>query len=286
MQLTIYKKSKPMKNLTKLSFLLFSISFLAQSPWTKEKGSFYTQLSFTTIANYDALFGDPDYSTERKITDNTFQLYGEYGFSDKTTLLVNLPLKLIKTNELVSSESITTNGSKTSLGNIEVGVKHNFYKKGWILSGQFSVEANTGSFDNATGIRTGYDAWSFTPLFLAGRSFKKAYLQTFIGGTFRTNDYSSNFKIGGEYGGKITKSIWLIGFIDIVKSFKNGDVVLPSTNLVTGLYSNDQEYGSFGAKAIYEFNDNFGLNAGFGGAFFGNNVAQQAALTFGLYHKF
>lgn len=275
-----------MKKLTKLCFLLFCISFFAQSPWTKEKGKFYTQLSFTTIANYDALFGDPDYATERKTTDNTLQLYGEYGFSDKTTLLLNIPLKLIKTNELVASQSITTKGSKTSLGNIEVGVKHNFYKKEWMLSGQFSVEVNTGSFNKDTGIRTGYDAWGFTPLFLAGRSFRKAYLQTFIGGTFRTNDYSSNVKIGGEYGGKITKNIWLIGFIDIVKSFKNGDIVLPSTNLVTGLYSNNQEYGSFGAKTIYELNNKFGINAGFGGAFFGNNVAQQAALTFGLYHKF
>jgi len=278
-----------MKNLFTLFILFTSVYVFSQGPWTKEKGTFYTQLSFTTISNYNSLFGDPEYNTERETTDNTFQFYGEYGLSNQTTLIVNLPLKLIKTNELVSSTaqpSITTSGSKTSLGNIEIGLKHNFHKKNWMISGLFSVEANTGTFDNATGIRTGYNAWSFTPLLLAGKSYGKTYLQAFIGGTIRTNNYSSNFKIGGEYGGKIIKNIWLIGFVDIVKSIKNGDVILPSSNLATGLYSNDQEYGSFGAKAIYEFNKTFGINAGFGGAFFGNNVAKQAALTFGLYHTF
>jgi hypothetical protein len=37
------------------------------------------------------------------------------------------------------------------------------------------MEANTGSYDEISGIRTGYDACTFTPLFLAGRSFDKTY---------------------------------------------------------------------------------------------------------------
>jgi hypothetical protein len=175
---------------------------------------------------------------------------------------------------------------KNDLGNIEIGIKHNFYKKEWILSGQLSMETNTGSFDNNSGLRTGYDALTFSPLFLAGKSFSKSYLQTYIGTKLRTNNYSSNFKIGGEYGGKISKNIWLIGFLDIEKSFKNGDIVLPDSNLATGLYVNDQEYGVIGIKAIGEFTDDFGITASLPAAFFGNNVAQQIALSFGIYKKF
>jgi hypothetical protein len=279
-----------MKNFIKIVILFISLSTFSQSPWTKEKGKFYTQLSFTTIPNYDTLFGDPEYNTERETADNTIQFYGEYGITNSTSLLVNLPFKLIKTGDFVnpnlSQVSKTIEASKSALGNIEIGLKHNFYKKDWILSGQFSVEANTGSYNEDSGIRTGYDAWSFTPLFLAGKSFGKSYLQTFIGANIRTNDYSSNFKIGGELGRKITKNIWLIGFLDIVKSFENGTIILPTSNLLTGLYVNNQEYGSFGAKFIGEFSENFGITGGFGGAFFGKNVAKQAALTFGLYHKF
>lgn len=284
-----------MKNFIKLCIFLVSVSAFSQSPWVKEKGTFYTQLSFTTIPNYDTLFGDPDYSFKGEISDNTFQFYGEYGITDKTTLIVNLPLKLISLKNLkyldpaidcIGDCSENINDNKTSLGNLEIGLKHNFYNKDWIISGQLSVEANTGSFDNLTGIRTGYDAWSFTPLFLAGKSFGKTYLQTFIGASIRTNNYSSNFKIGGEYGGKIGSKFWLIGFLDVVKSFENGDINLPDINLTTGLYVNNQEYGGIGFKGIYEVNKDFGINAGLGGAFFGNNVAKQGAFTFGVYHKF
>ena len=62
--------------------------------------------------------------------------------------------------------------------------------------------------------------------------------------------------------------------------------MLPAENQLTGLYVNNQEYGAFGLKAIGEFSNNSGITAGYGGAFSGNNVAKQAALTFGVYHKF
>ncbi|WP_166386090.1 MULTISPECIES: hypothetical protein [unclassified Polaribacter] len=279
-----------MKKITKLLFLLVSISAFSQGPWTQEKGKFYTQVSFSTIPSYNELFGDPDYTINGELTDNTLQLYGEYGISNKTTLLVNVPYKIIKHKELVNPCLIGPcpehTNNKTALGNIEIGVKHNFYKKDWLLSGQFSVESNTGSYDENSGLRTGYDAFTFTPLFLAGKSFNKSYVQTFIGTKIRTNNYSSNFKIGGEYGGKIYKNIWLIGFLDIEKSFENGDIEIPNSNKATGLYVNDQEYGVVGIKAIGEFSDNFGITASLPAAFYGNNVAKQVALTVGLYKKF
>ena len=284
-----------MKQLTKLLFLLIGISAFAQGPWTREKGKFFTQISFTTISNYDKFFGDPDYSIDGEISDNTIQLYNEYGISDNTTLLVNIPLKLISVNNLnytnpnidcVGDCSENINENKTALGNIEIGLKHNFYKKDWLLSGQLSIEANTSSYEEKYGIRTGYDAFTFTPLFLAGRSFKKSYLQTFIGTKLRTNNYSSNFKVGGEYGHKVSKKIWLIGFLDIEKSFKDGNVEIPNLNSITSLYVNDQEYGVVGVKAIGEFSDNFGVTASLPAAFFGNNVAKQVAFTLGVYKKF
>lgn len=277
-----------MKHVTTLFTLLISISIFSQSPWTQEKGKFYTQLSFTTISNYNTLFGEPETITEREITDNTIQFYGEYGLSEKTSLLVNIPFKNIETGNLSTNtvNPLTTANTESTLGNIELGIKHNFYNKDWILSGQISVEANTSSFDVASGIRTGYDAWTVSPLFLAGKSFGNTYIQSFLGFNIRTNDYSSNFRIGGEVGSKLGKYVWLIAFLDISSSLENGDVILPQTNLLTGLYVNDQEFGAIGLKAIGEISNNFGITAGFGGAFFGNNVAKQGAFNIGLYHKF
>jgi hypothetical protein len=53
---------------------------------------------------------------------------------------------------------------------------------------------------------------------LAGKSFGKIHVQSLIGGNFKTNNSSSNFKIGGEIGKKRTTYLWLIGFLDVSKS--------------------------------------------------------------------
>ncbi len=275
-----------MKNLYTIIALLSSTILFAQSPWTQEKGKFYTQLSFSTISNYDEVFGDPEYNTDREVTDNTLQLYGEYGLTAKTTLLLNLPIKFIKTGDVVNGTAFITEDSKSAIGNIGFGIKHQFYKKKWIVSGQLNVEANTGTFDNPSGIRTGQDAWTFTPTLNIGRSFDKFYVQAFTGFDLKTNDYSNNFKIGGEIGTKVHSRIWLVGFLDIVHSFNDGNVSLPLSNFGTALYVNNQEYTAVGLKAIGEFNKSFGGVLSFGGAFSGNNVAKQAALTVGVYHKF
>ena len=267
-------------------FCIFTSLIFSQSPWTKAKNEAYIQLSFTTISNYDALFGNPDYNTDRRISDNTLQLYGEYGLSDKTTLFANLPLKMVKSGDQVNVLSFTEEGSSTALGNVQIGIKHNFVQKKWMVSAQLGVEANTGTLDLDTGLSTGYDAWTITPLLLVGRGFQNWYIQAFTGVDIRTNAYSSAFKLGGEIGYKTLQCLWVAGFLDGVASFQNGDVVLPFTNSLTGLYVNNQSYASFGIKTIAEVNQKFGINLGIGGAFGGINVAKKPAFSIGLYHKF
>ncbi len=270
-------------------FLCSSSILFSQSPWTKKKGEFYTQFSFSTISNYDEIFADPDYFTHRKITDNTFQLYGEYGLSDKITIIINAPFKNIKTGDLTNKTGfdplITSAETINAFGNIELGVKHNFYHKKCLLTGQLNIEFNTNTYDDPSGIRTGYDAFTFTPLINFGRGYKKSYLQAFTGFNIRTNNYSSNFRIGGEGGYKIIDKIWLIAFLDFVISLNNGDFEVPIQNALTALYINNQEYTAFGLKAIGEITPKFGLITGFGGAFTGNNVAKEVAINLGLYYK-
>lgn len=276
-----------MKQLIALLLSLTSISLIAQSPWSKEKNEAYLQLSYTTIAGYSELFGDPELITDREINDNTLQLYTEYGLSNKTTLLASVPLKMVSSNDLVVATATprTTESTKTALGNIELGIKHNFINKKWLLSGQLNVELNTGSFDEASGLRTGYDAFTVTPLIIIGRGFNNWYIQAFTGVAIRTNDYSSAYKLGGEVGYKALDWLWVAGFLDGVASFHNGNLEQTVSNTLTGLYVNDQSYGAFGLKLAGEIKDNFGLNLGFGGAFGGRNVAKSPALSFGVFYK-
>lgn len=154
-----------------------------------------------------------------------------------------------------------------------------------MISGQIGVEVNSGSFNTTTGLRTGYDAWTITPLVLVGRGFNNWYIQAFTGVDIRTNDYSSAYKLGGELGYKAVDWLWVAGFLDGVASFQNGETVIPTSNVLTGLYVNNQSYAAFGLKLIGEINSKFGANVGIGGAFGGRNVAKKPAFSFGLYYK-
>jgi hypothetical protein len=58
----------------------------------------------------------------------------ECGLSSNTSLIVNLPLKLITFNNfenlaIYCDGDCSQDFKETSLGNIEIGLKHNFYKK-------------------------------------------------------------------------------------------------------------------------------------------------------------
>lgn len=277
-----------MKKLLVLPFFLFTLALFSQGAWTKAKNESYVQLSYYNIGGYTSLYGDPGYSTERKITDNTIQLYSEYGVSDKTTVVLSLPIKAIKAADLVdaSANPLTSEGSESALGNITVGVKHRIHQKKWVISGQVNIEMNTGKFYAEQGIRSGYDTWTLAPKLNIGRGFDRFYLQGTTGIDVRFNGYSSNFKLGAEAGVKPFGRLWLIGFIDLSSSFKNGDVSLPASNLVTGLYVNDQEYAAYGAKTIVEVTQKLGFLASYTGAFSGNNVPRRAVYGAGLYHKF
>ncbi len=147
-----------MNKLAYVPIFLFTSCIFAQGAWTKSKNEAYAQLSFNGLG-YSSVYGSPDYSTERKISDNTIQLYGEYGVSDKTTIILNVPVKLMKAGAVTANSDayFTMEGSETTLGNIAFGVKQLLYNKNWVISAQLNAEAGTATFFPSSGLRSGYD---------------------------------------------------------------------------------------------------------------------------------
>ena len=277
-----------MRNIFTAITLLFIISANAQSPWTKKKGEAYTQISYNILSKYSGLYGDLK-STERFITDKTLSLYSEIGITKDYTFLVNLPIKFLKAEELSNKNNttpLTSEGSLTTIGNINIGVKRILLKKKkWLLSGQLTTEINTSTFDRNTGLSSGYDTWTVSPLIIAGLGLNKLYFQLYTGAELRFKDYSNNLKFGGEVGYKIIPRIWLVAFLKGTVSFKDGSVILPLRNLSTGTYINNQQYVANGFKVIGELTDKLGVNASFTGALFADNVARREAMNFGIYYK-
>jgi hypothetical protein len=268
-----------------ISLLIFQNSF-AQSAWNLEENSWYTQINFTRIGPYSELFidGNKTRTTPREIEDNTVQFYGEYGLNSKTTLSVSLPIKIIKTGAETTTTSLLSK-SVTSFGNIGFGIKRNLINKKFLLSTGVVVEANTGVYDDASGIRTAYDAWTIKPGLYFGKSFGDLFVQANAGVGLRTNNYSHFFRGGGEVGYKFINRIWAILHLDYKKSFYNGSIELPENNINTALYVNNKEYLAYGLKAIYELNNQLGITGGLGGALSANAEARAIALNVGFYMK-
>ncbi len=277
-----------MKKITLYLFICLPFVALAQSPWVAEKGKGYMQIGFTTIGPYSDLFAkDNTYSLTREVSDRTIQLYGEYGIGSSTSVLASLPFKMMETGEQLLQSTTNPNaaGSFTSLGNIQIAARHNFINKDFVLSGQLTMELPTAGYDEPTGLRGGLEALSVIPSLSVGKGFEKFYGYLSSGVAIRSNDYSSDFRLGGELGYKVLEQVYLIAVLDVVSNFENGNAVESPTQLQSGLYLNNQSFFAYGFKTIIGFNSNFGITGAFYGAGSGNLIAKSPSLNVGAYYK-
>ncbi len=271
-----------------LVFLLFLPSFLkSQSPWTRSKGGFFGQGGYHFIPTYDQVFGEngENFQVDRQLSEFTFQIYGEYGLGKKTTLIASLPLRTVRSGKQLDPFSKVGEGKLTAISNTQIGLKQKFYEKnGLSFSGILRFELPTKKYDDATGLRIGYDATTILPMASAGMGYRKVYWFGYAGYGFRGNGYSNFVNLGGEVGFHVKKT-WLIGFSEILKSSKNGNIQLPARNLCTYFYVNDQSFWSFGGKVIFEYSQFWGAVASFAGVFSAENLPVSPGLGFGVYFK-
>lgn len=273
---------------------LISSSVQAQSAWTKKKGESYIQAQFNTIPEYSEIFQDSEFDGElfalRHQTQASLNFYAEYGLTDKTTIISHIPVVhhtsgKINPDHLADLGQIGTESDLTALGNIELGIRHQLYNKSVVISAEFNTQLNTSTYQSESGLRSGYDAYSFRPTLNIGKGWNKSFLQGFTGLTLRTNDYHQSFNIGVEYGYKIHSKFWTIGFINGILNLKDAEGTLSEIDRTTYNYVYNQEYLAFGFKVIYDHNENFGFNLGFGGAFTAQYVAKSPSLAIGVYTK-
>ncbi len=282
------KKIRPILLLT---LLIIGQKIFAQSPWTQKKGNGYYQASLNLINSYNRLHlnGADSWNLSRELSDMTASVYGEYGLNDKLTLIAELPYKFLSTGNVFLANSSIANpsnqeGTLNTLGNIKLAARNQFINKGVVFSGQLTLELPTAKYDDKTGLRSGYDAISLIPSVSVGKGFDKHYGYLSIGTGIKSNGYSEDLRISGEVGTKVLNRLWIVGVLDILKSFENGDLIAPTRNLETGLYVDRQAYTALGLKFILEAHDNLGFNAGFYGGS-GNFVAAQLSMNFGVYLK-
>lgn len=260
----------------------------AQSPWARSKAGFFVQAGFQTIPTYSVVYNADGAKSalERTINENQLQFYGEYGWTKKSTLVLDLPLRFVQTGERTIYYLYPTleKGRKLGVGNASVALKHQFYAKKIQMAAQLKLELPTGKVNAETGLSTGFPAWTIAPSLSIGRRYRKFYLFGYSGVGWRSHQFSSFSKTGFEIGQRWNR-FWLIGRAEALISFKNGHFTPSESNKLTYLYIDNQEYISYTVKSLFQKNRFWGFNLYLSGPIVTKNLPYQVVMGMGVSFK-
>jgi len=228
----------------------------------------------------------------RGVKDVTMRLYAHYSPIEQLSLFVSVPFHYVETDKVYTKlptgfTDTLKAGDLFNVGNVQAGVKYKFYhKKTWIMAASVLGEFKTSYYENANGLKTGVEAFAFTPTFHVAKTFSdKYYINLDLGGTYRTDDHSGNFRAYTEVGGAFWKDqLWFRVAFDACPGFYNGRYQ-SENNLQTGLYLNNREYMSINIKAEYQHPVGVGLYVGVNAYFNANNMPAFPYVHGGLFYR-
>ncbi len=287
-----------MKKYTKYILLLMVLTIqtnvFAGGPWPQNKGKGYFKLSewWTVFDQHYTDLGkiDPNLTTGIFNTN----LYAEYGLTNRITTIVNMPLfsrnYMNNLRSATTSEIIIPGESINSVGDLDLGFKYGLSKPGAKIAVSATLilgiplgQTAGGSLEN---LQTGDGEFNQMVQFDFGKSFQinniPAYISAFTGINNRTNEFSEEFRIGGEIGlGLMDSKLWVNTRINAVESLKNGATA--ETVNSTSIFANNTEYLSLGFEANLYLSKNIGISAGFATALRGEIIAAAPSYSVGVF---
>jgi hypothetical protein len=268
----------------------------AGGPWPQARGKAYLKLSewWTVFDQHytDAGLLDPNVTTG--IFNTTF--YAEYGITDRFTTIINAPLfsrnYVNNLRSTTTGELIQSGDAVNSLGDIDLGIKYGLTKPGsrfpvaaTLILGLPTGRSVAGIQDN---LQTGDGEFNQILQVETGTSFRlgkkvNSYASVYLGANHRSNGFSEEFRYGVEWGfGLRDQRLWLIGRLNSVESFKNGETAATMTS--TSIFANNTEFSGVALEAAYYIKGRWGISASVAGAFRGEIIAAAPAYSVGIFY--
>lgn len=281
-------------------FILFlvlstvNISLLhAGGGWPQPKGDGYFKLyQWWVIANQhytDVGLIDPN--TTNSIFNTS--LYGEYGFSDRFTGVLNFPFfSRAYFNNTISGttgELLVPGEAINSIGDTDLGLKFGLTKnKPLALSATLTLGLPLGNNEGGTqgNLQTGDGEFNQMLQVDAGRGFQlgktPAYANAYLGFNNRSNGYSDELRWGIEAGANLfDKKLWAIARIIAIESLQNGNRSVGENS--TSIFANNTEFISFTPELAWSFNEKWGVAASVGTAFSGRIIFANPSYSVGVF---
>lgn len=271
-----------MKNSLKIMFIFLALGqsvCVTSQAWTKAKGEGFFKADYSFIRSNMLLNNDSKVVDADKIANNVFGIYGEYGLTNKITVIGYVPA-------LVANQNATKNQNFTGIGDIDLGLRIALPIGKLAMSLNAFVGLPTGTNDNANLLNTGDGELNQLVKLAAGSGGAKWWTQASIGFNNRSKNYSDEIRADFEIGYKLlNEKLLAILKINNVNSRDNGTAPISPY----GLYSNNVGYLGIGPELLYYINESksAGIIGRFAGAFSGRNTqaAPQASIGFFLQTK-
>jgi len=274
--------------------LIFFISMsmsVAGGGWVYKKGQGFVKLGQSMI------YADNFFDADGQVIDittiglYTTSLYGEYGLSDKLTVIGYFPFFVRSTlNEIQFRQSgnAVPGDEVNALGDAQIGIKYGFNQnKSIVFAIGLMAGIPTGETMGGDGriLQTGDGEFNQLLKLEASHSFypKPFYASATVGLNNRTKGFSDEVHFGFEIGYTPSEKITAILRSYTVNSLYNGDGTNTMSN---GIFSNNTEYFSIGPEFIYGITQDFGFTAGAGFAFSGKRILASPNWSAGLFMTF
>jgi protein XagA len=273
-----------------LSIALFATPSVSKAQaWTKAQNSGFYKVDFSRISAADVFNTKSEVIPYRAITNNITSFYGEYGVTNKFTILGYVPFLI--NNQLGATKNATGGTvlpavSATNFGDVDLGFRYQLYNKNGIsLSANVLLGLPTGNPTQANGLITGDGEFNQLVKLAVGTGKTRWWTQGALGYNNRTRGYSDEFRYDFEFGYKFFNDRFLtIIKLNGIESLDNGT----AKENPAGLFSNNVEYAGVGPEFLYYVNDKkkMGVSLRVAGSLKGRNILAAPSIAVGVFAQF
>lgn len=251
--------------------------------WTAKQGAYYEKLAFNYYYSHETFdttgkrTGTPN---NGKFTDINVSNYFEYGLFDSLTVINSLTYKWLENED----NSNRTTG--TGLGDVDLGLRYKLLDsdKIGIVATQLLVKI-PGAYSASDPLPLGNAQYDTELRLLYGRSLYPlipGYGNVELGYRWRAQDPSDEIRYLVEFGVDISKDFYTRAKLDGTLSVDNGKKRDGTGNPTT---TNNFDLGKLDLTLGYKAAPNWGVEASYVPAIYGQNTAAGATYSLALYFK-
>lgn len=272
-----------LRSLAAAILLAASASSCFAGAWTARKGAYYDKLAYNYYYSHETFNSTGSRGAtpnNGRFTDNNLSNYFEYGLLDNLTVINSLSYKWLENED----NTLRTKGY--GLGDVDLGVRYKLLDsdKAGIVSSQLLVKI-PGGYDTTDALPLGNGQYDTELRLLYGRSLYPllpGYGNVEIGYRWRAEAPSDEIRFLVECGVDISKDFYTRAKLDGTVSVNNGKKLDTNGNPTS---SNNFDLGKLDLTVGYKAAPDWGVEASYVPALYGQNTAAGATYSLALYLK-